>query len=631
MKVVSVIPIIKGILKKELDYFSAKNISVGDIVTVLVRKKEVTALVTQVEDLSSKKSLLRKSDFELRKVISIHAPSPLLPGFIEAIRQTAEYYLQSPGAVLNRMIPKDLLEKKSFSNETFTQETEYTQEPLAFQSPAEDRLSFYKTYIRESFAKRESLFICVPTSKNIELLKSSLHKGVESYLFTLHPGMTKKKATETLSEINKQAHPIVVIGTPSFLYALRKDTGTIILENESSSMYKTFISPLFDIRTLIRFFAKSQKIKLILADTILLTETIWDFKQTAIDTLMPPNFRFPQKSSRVIVDTSKESQEEKTAWKPISTELETLMKKELSVKGRVFLFTLRKGLAPFTTCNDCKKTLNCKTCDIPLTLYKQKTKNDFLFICNNCNDSLEPLTTCPYCNSWNLHPLGIGTEKIAEEISKLFPDNPVFLLDQSNTKTKTQAKKTVQSFESTQGAILIGTELALHQNFEKKIPLVGVSSFDSLFAIPSFRIHEKILHLLINLEELSTNTFAIQTKNPEASILKTFKDNTFIQYYNNEITQREAFNYPPFSTLIKIIPDNKTSKKETKKIAESFFGQYQPNLFITKYKNKKVPAILLKIPKKEWSHTPLQLNPLLKETLMSLPPNWVIHVDPEQT
>jgi primosomal protein N' len=631
MKVVSVIPIAKGVLKKELDYFSSKEISIGDIVTVLVRKKETHALVTQVDDLANKKTSLKNSDFGLKKVLNIHSRTPLSPGFIQAIRDTAKYHIQSPGAILSRLIPKEILEKKLVEKKTHNdQVNEYSQEPLAFQAPKEDRLSFYKTYIRECFAKKESLFICVPGSQSAELFEEKLSKGVGSYLFTLHGDKSKKKIQEALSAIKKEEHPVIIIGTPAFLYTIDNSIRTLILENESSPMYKTFVSPLFDIRTFVRFFAKKEKIKLILADTIMQTETIWEFKQGIIDTLTPPNFRFPKKSERMMIDTSKDARELKEeSWSAISTELEGLIRKQQEAKGRTFLFALRKGLSPFTACGDCQKTLLCDKCKTPLTLYKQKNK-DFLFICNSCNNTVNPLTTCPYCNSWNLKPLGIGTEKIKEELAELFPEAPVFILDQSHAKTKTQAKNIIKEFEATPGAILIGTEQALHYEISP-VPLVGITSFDSLFAIPSFRIHERILHLLMHLEERTSNTFAIQTKNIDAAILKTFKDNTFIQYYNTEITQREAFDYPPFATLIKIIPDAKTSKTEVKKIAEEFFSPYNPSLFIAKHKNKKVPAILLKIPRSEWDISEMRISALLQKTLIELPPNWVIHVDPENT
>ncbi|MFT5360023.1 MAG: primosomal protein N' [Candidatus Paceibacteria bacterium] len=629
MNLISVIPIMKGLLKKELTYFSSKDLSVGYIVTVLIRKKEVRALVTKIEDLSKKKISVRASDFELKKVLGVHAKSPLDKHFVEAVRKTAEYHVLSVGATLFRLVPQEVLENNLRKKEPAPHlSLSGSHEELAFQASFEDRISFYKTYIRELFAKKESLYICLPSSRDVEVFKESLSKGVESYIFSLHGDITKKKLKETLNNIDDLDHSVVVLGTPQFLYSITDSMHTIILEHESSPIYKTFVDPLFDIRTFVRFLAKEQKNKLILADTILQTETIWETKEGSLDTLIPANFRFQEKNERVILDTK--DREEGSPWSPITEELKSRIVKSIEVKERIFLFTLRKGLAPFTVCNDCKKTLTCKNCETPLTLYKQKTSGERIFVCNTCKHTAETLTTCPYCNSWNLTPLGVGTEMIEDYLKENIPEARVFVLDQNTAKTKTQAKKIIKEYESTPGAIMVATELALHHQM-KEVPLVGIVSFDSLFAIPSFRIHERILHLLIHLEDMSLNSFVVQTKNIEAPILKTFKDNTFIQYYNNEITERQNFSYPPFTTLIKIIPDTRTSKEEVKKIAEKFFSQYNPNLFITTHRREKVPAILLKVPREVWNPSLIILDHNLRGALFGLPLTWTIHIDPEHT
>jgi primosomal protein N' len=627
VKIISVIPIVKGVLKKELTYFSSKDIHVGDIVSVLVRKKESRALVTSVSDLSSNKSSVKAGDFELKKVLEVVSKSPLEPGFIEAARKTASAFVTSPGALLFRMIPSDLLEKGSQKKNPKSSDKEIASEILTLQASFEDRLGLYKTFIRECFAKKESLFICLPNSQDIELFSKSLEKGIGKYIFSLHGDMTKNKISKVLSSMSDEDHSKVILGTPSFLYTLNKETKTIILEHESSPIYKTFVEPFFDMRTFVRNLSKETKRRLILADTILQTETIWESKEGLIENLHPMNFRFPQKSSREILDTKRKEDEK---WKLITDNLHTKIEQKLKHKKSVFLFTLRKGLAPFTSCGDCGKTLLCPNCKTPLTLYKEKSSKDRLFVCNTCGHDCSAIKKCEYCESWNLRPLGVGTELIEEYLNENFPDTPVFVLDQNHAKTKTQAKKIISEFEKTAGAVLVGTELALHYNLAP-IPLVSIVSFDSLFAIPSFRIHERILHLLIRLEELSEDNFMVQTKNPDAPILRTFEDNTFIQYYNGEITERRNFNYPPFTTLIKIIPDSKTKKSEIKKIAEQIFGQYNPSLFITTHKKKKLPAILLKVPREKWEPNHNKQDLLLKETLLGLPISWTIQVSPENT
>jgi len=628
MKLVSIIPITKGILKKELTYFSTKDVSPGNIVTILLRKKEVEGLVVGVKDLKEEKTSLRKGDFELKKIQSVKTGVSLSPEFVTAIQKTAKYHVVGAGALLYRLLGEQALTTKARPQTPVSTHTkEHSPETLALQTSLEERIGFYKTYIRECFAKKESLFICFPTHEDIVTMEEYIKKGVEDYICILSAEISKKQLTQNLNKQRESEHPLVVMGTASFLYTLGEETKTIIIEHESSPLYKTFIPPLFDIRTCIRFLAKETGRKLILADTILQTETIWELKESLIESIPLTNFRFPKKHERIIVDTKTE---ETGAWSPIKKETREHIKRHLSSGKNVFLFVLRKGLAPYTMCSDCKKILLCETCSTPLTLYKQKDKQTRIFMCNTCTQETTTHRVCPYCQSWNLTPLGIGTQHIEEYIQKEFKETPTFILDQVHAKTKPQAKKIISAFEQEKGAILIGTELALHQQLGE-IPLVVVVSFDSLFAIPSFRIHERILHLLIHLEEVASSCLIVQTKNTTGGVLRAFETGTLLQYYNNEIQEREDFLYPPFSTLIKIIPDVRTSKEDIKQIAQELFSVYKPNLFITTYNKQKLPAILLKIPYKQWNTRAKEIDQSLFETLSSLPPTWVIHVDPEQT
>jgi primosomal protein N' len=148
-------------------------------------------------------------------------------------------------------------------------------EKLIFQAVREDRVSFYRTLIREAFAQKKSIFICVPTRYDTEQWKSALTKGIEQYVFTFHSDISKKTLTKSYNECITEKHPILIIGTGMFLSIPRQDIATIIIESESSDSYKQFAKPYLDIRSFAEVLSSINKAKFILADTLLRPETLY--------------------------------------------------------------------------------------------------------------------------------------------------------------------------------------------------------------------------------------------------------------------------------------------------------------------------------------------------------------------
>ena len=157
------------------------------------------------------------------------------------------------------------------------------------------------------------------------------------------------------------------------------------------------------------------------------------------------------------------------------------------------------------------------------------------------------------------HALGRGT------------DLKIFRVDRDTTSTGKRVEKTISSFYASPGSILIGTEMALPY-LDKKIDNTAVASLDSLFSLPDFRIHEKILHLLLKIRSLTLSSLIVQTRVPGEKVLDYALKGNLIDFYREEISAREAFNYPPFTTLIKVSLAGTRSAvlKEMDKLKELF-------------------------------------------------------------
>jgi len=648
MKLIKVIPFSRAIHKESLTYFTAKDIPVGTIVTVPVRKKLVEAFVIETKDLLASKSDIKSSAFNLKKVRSIKGPSFLRPEFLKACEGAGRYFATHLGPVINALVPNIFIKQyerlrhrettpvvEQSSLRGTTRKNKLRGEKLVLQGPLEDRLDFYKTFIRSSFANKQSVFLCLPTINEIERFAETLKRGIEEYVFVLHSDLSVQEQLNRYNTLLGEVHPVLIIATGSYLFIPRDDIGSIIVERESSHVYKTISRPFIDQRVFAELFSYEIKAKLILGDTLLRTETLWRHDKNELSEVTPLTFRLPSLARQEIVNMAK-SKISKGEFEVLSARVKEVIKNTIKNREQMFLFTLRKGLAPVTVCGDCATTLLCAMCTTPMTLYTKKDKKERVFICNKCREQKSAKMVCAECGSWNLVPLGIGIERVVEEAKKDFPDVSFFRIDQEVIKTRKQGQKISDQFYNTPGSILIGTEMAL-SFLSERVKNTAIISFDSLFSVPGFRINEKIVQLLIRLLSYTNEKLIIQTRNPEESVLKHIASRNLTQFHREEIEQRKQFNYPPFATLIKVtFAGNKRDSDKAVKTMEELFGEYKPEIFkayIPRIKNRYVTNMVIRLERSKWSVSALleggTINEPLLQKFYSLPPSWTIQVDPE--
>src|SRR3989344_7073170 len=242
MRILTVIPIAKGITKDTLTYFTKKEVAVGSIVSIPLRKKMVYGLVTGSRSATEIKSELKSLSYKKK---------------------------EPPAGIFH--------------------------ETVLLQTDDEERSATYRSLIREEFARGRSVFFLLPTTEDLLNAHSTLEKGIEKYTYTLHSGLSKKEIVAKWKEIVSEEHPVLLVATGQFLSLPRSDLGTIILENESSRGYKMQGRPFIDIRTAAEIITKEAKVRLILGDMFLRIETLWaeknQEKNITYSELVPLKFR----------------------------------------------------------------------------------------------------------------------------------------------------------------------------------------------------------------------------------------------------------------------------------------------------------------------------------------------------
>ncbi|MBI2120036.1 MAG: hypothetical protein HYT94_00240 [Parcubacteria group bacterium] len=642
MKIVHVLPITQGVLKEPLTYYTSKDAGKDSLVVISVRGKSVPGLVVSCEDATEVKTRLKTSHFSLKRVEKVANKNFLLPAFLRAAEETARYFAATSGGVVSALVPNRIFEeylapKGSLSpvehifarpeanfSAVSSDNLQHT-DKYVIQANDDDRFSVYRGIIRETFAKNSSVFLSSPTVAGAFSVFRELSRGIETYAFLLHGKMPEREIAAAWKLILEMDHPVLIVATPTFASLPRRDFGAFIVEQESRDSYQTFSRPYFDFRYFLERYAEKLNAKFIMGDFFLRTESLHRHETKNMSSIIPIRFRLLSAIKQEIIDMKKDkpSSDPNSAFRIISPELADRMEETLSTGGNIFLWGVRRGLAPITACRDCGSIFSCPRCDVPFVLHREGKRN--IFICHTCEERKTSEVTCTVCGSWRLAMLGIGVEQAAIEARELFPGVTVHELHADAAKTDKKAENIAEAFAASRGAILVGTELAF--SHVKSAALAAVVSADSLFSLPDFRIHEKILRKLLEVKLKAERNFAVQTRYPKEKLFQALIQGNLANFYRGEIAAREQFSYPPFSVLIKIrFEGTEHEVAEKAEYIETLFKEYRPNIFpafTPKIKDRYQVNAVIKAPAGKWPH-----DDILSK-LLSLPPHFRVKVDPE--
>ncbi len=639
MWILDVIPLAKGAGAKTLSYFTGKNVVPGMVVLVPLRGKTVLGLVAVAKEASEERAALRGSSYRLKKVSSVLGESIWSQAYLEAARNAAEFYVSSLGEIISQIVPAVVFEKyKEFKNSGPAPKkipAEFKPEKFVFQRELEERLDYYKTLVRTEFAKNLSVYLCLPTSEEVERFAEDLSRGIKAYVYVLHGRLGKKELLKRLYKLGEDKHPVLIVGTPYFLFVRRDDVETLIIEHESSSAYRTISRPYIDFRVFAELLAAAAGQKIIFADTFLQTETLYREEMHELLELVPIKWRI-QASQRVsLVDTRKKEVKRDGIFTLMSEDALGAIREALSRGKNILVYAARRGLHPLTICRDCGTTLVCPHCQATLVLHGQSGIRK-VFICHKCGNAHDADLPCAHCGGWRLAPLGYGTESVEGELSLAFPGVKIARLDRDAATTPSRARKIAESFERATGNILVGTEMALYY-LGKPIDTVIVASIDSLFSLPSFRIQEKIFHTLLSLRTRSEKVFILQTRLSNKEVIEQLLDGDLVNFYRNELRERKTFRYPPFVRLIKLSIQGKKPALDIEAAAiKELLKSYEPesfSAFISKVKNLYRTNIVLRLDPKLWPLPGLGqkegVDPKIRSLLKVLSPAIAIRVEPE--
>lgn len=509
--------------------------------------------------------------------------------------------------------------------------------------PSSGKTEIYFKLIEDVLKQGKQVLYLLPeialTTQIIERVRAQF--GEQALIY--HHRFSPHEKIRAWLSVAEQASSVqnIVVGTRSALFLPFKNLGLIIIDEEQDPAYKqTDLNPRYHARDASVMLAKIMNARVLIGTATPSIETYFNsqIQKYGLVKLEQRYGNTVQPDVRLI-DLSKEKTKARTWY--ISSTLLDAIKTTLDKKHQVILFQNRRGFAPMLQCRQCGWIPMCRYCDVTLTYHKKHNQ----IKCHMCGFSLQPPAQCAECGSSKIHYLGIGTEKIAEELAMVMPDIRISRLDADAVRKKHAYVKILQEFEQQQTQILVGTQMVSKGLDFDNVQLVGIINADNLLHYPDFRSFERAFHLLIQIigragRHRHQGTVIIQTRKPSHPVLQAVLTGNIEQFYHSQLAERKQFHYPPFYRLMSISVQHRNEQKTidaARKLKDALsdvqgmiiLGPEEP--FYGKIRNYYIRNILLKIPRtSEHKNMRQSLQLILQNFIDKSEPSFrfIVDVDP---
>jgi len=423
----------------------------------------------------------------------------------------------------------------------------------------------YMEIIEKLKEKNKTSIVLVPEISLTPQIVNRFKKRFGRKIAILHSRLSEGEKYDEYRKISR-GEVDIVIGARSAVFAPLNNIGTIIIDEEHSTSYKQESNPKYSAIDVAIERSRYHNAKVILGSATPSLESYARAKKN-IYKLVELKNRINNKSlpKVEIIDMNKEKN--KTSY--FSETLIKAIEEKIEKKEQIILLLNRRGYASFITCSNCGYVEKCPNCDITLTFHKSSNT----LRCHYCGFGNKRIDTCPECKEKAIKELGVGTEKVEEEINNLFGCRTI-RMDFDTTSKKGSHEKIIEQFKNHEYDILLGTQMIAKGLDFENVTLVGVINSDTSLMIPNFRSSEYTFQLLSQVAGRSgrgkkQGNVIIQTYNPEHYAIQLAKTHDYINFYNQEMKIRRDLSYSPyyFMVSIKIISkDYEKAKEESNKV-----------------------------------------------------------------
>jgi primosomal protein N' (replication factor Y) len=358
-----------------------------------------------------------------------------------------------------------------------------------------------------------------------------------------------------------------LVGPRSAVFAPFPRLGLIVVDEEHEGTYKQNESPRYHARDVAVLRASRSGAAVILGTATPSLESYYNTKIGKFTLLtLPERIRKIPLPAVELIDMGKELIH-KQGTGIFSRRLEDAIQKRLEMGEQVILFLNRRGFANFLMCFSCDKPLNCPHCEVTMTYHKVGES----LVCHYCGETQPVPNACPYCGHEPLSHLGIGTQRLEEELQSKFPSARILRMDSDSLGSRKAFIQTWKAITNGEVDILFGTQI-LAKGFDlAPVTLVGVISADHSLFLPDFRSAERTFALLTQVAGRAgrgdkLGEVIIQTYLPNHYSIVHAMSQDYSVFAERELKNRKALRFPPYHKLISVLFAGKNQKMVSERI-----------------------------------------------------------------
>ncbi len=476
---------------------------------------------------------------------------------------------------------------------------------LLYGETSSGKTQIYIRLIEQMLLQEKQTLYLLPeialTTQVIERLKEYFGGQIGVY----HSKFNDNERAEVWQKVLKGEYKLV-LGARSSIFLPFNDLGLVIVDEEHESSYKQYDpAPRYHARDTAIYLAHLHKAQIVLGSATPSLESFYNtkIKKYGLATLKG---RFGGVKSPIIeVVSIADETKRKTMQSHFTSVLLNEIKGALSRKEQVILFQNRRGYTPLLLCTTCGYTPKCVNCDVSLTFHKSSAK----LHCHYCGYKQDIVSVCPACGSTRIEQKGFGTEKIEDELQRIFEDARIARMDLDSTRTRNSFQVLLNDFEEGKIDILVGTQMVAKGLDFGNVTTIGIISADSMLNYPDFRAFERSYQMLSQVSgragrRAKQGKVIIQAYDTSHRIIGQVVKNDYEEMFDTEIVERRNFHYPPLYRLIQINVKHKDLPKllliasSLAKILRSQFGDrvLGPEApIISRIRNYYIQTILLKV------------------------------------
>ena len=405
----------------------------------------------------------------------------------------------------------------------------------------------YICLIQQVLERGKSALVLVPEIALTPQLLRVFASHFGDHIAVLHSSLRSGERYDEWKRI-RRGDARVVIGTRSAVFAPVQNLGLIVLDEEQETSYKSENNPRYHAREVAKFRCVRQNALLLLGSATPSVESMY-LARSGVYHLYTLSSRYNQKALPQVEVVDLKEELRRGNGGAISAPLRTALEETLSRGEQAILFLNRRGANRMVSCGECGFVPECPRCSVKLTYHLANHR----LMCHHCGFSQPLPDRCPQCGGV-LNFIGVGTQKVQEELEELLPGTDILRMDADTVTAAHSHQDILDQFREGKASILIGTQMVAKGLDFENVTLVGVILADQSLFVDDFRAGERTFSLLTQVVGRAgrgekTGRAMIQTFVPDHDVIRFSARQDYDSFYRTEIQMRRLRREPPFQDV----------------------------------------------------------------------------------